>query len=77
MPPPDNSQMSVLPEELDSFLMDSPLTLALTLLVAAGSLLLLRSSVAKHRLEQECAHLRRHLEDINQDKHYQVMRITE
>ncbi len=39
---------------------------------AACAVLLLRSSVARHRLERECAHLRRHLEDINQDKHYQV-----
>ncbi len=42
--------------------------------VALLLLVLLRSSIRGHCLRMEAGYLRRHLEDINQDKHYQVMK---
>ncbi len=71
---PENAQAyySLMPEDLAAILL-RPGVLAAALASTLAALLLLRSSVARFRLEQECIHLRRHLEDINQDKHYQVL----
>ena len=49
-------------------------TFSLFLVILLLSLFLLRSSVDKFRLKLESRFLKKHLEDINQDKNYQVMK---
>ena len=73
----DLSSSSSLPnsaDELFASLLESKSAACLAVVVLLLSLILLRAHIRGYCLNMESRYLRRHLDDINQDKNYQVMK---